>query len=110
MPRNSPASGPMQEYDQSSGEVARHLRAGRPLEDVLRDLRTQGRTMGDSVLILARAQAIELDRAQELVVTSDTWRDHREAYDSVEDAFWSYLEARGKVREDGSMEINASDL
>jgi hypothetical protein len=100
----------MENYGHLPGEVARQLQAGKPLEQVLSDLRTAGKTMGDSVLILASAQQIEISRAQELVVTSKTWEDHREAYDSVENAFWSYLEARGKERDDGSLEINASDL
>lgn len=100
----------MHDNSDLAGEVARQLEAGKSLEDVLRNLRFQGRTMGDSVLILARAREIDMDRAQELVVTSDTWRDHREAYDSVADAFWSFLESRGKAGDDGSLEINASDL
>lgn len=100
----------MPAHDQLSNEVARQLRAGRPLDEVLDDLRGQGKSMGDSILILATAQDLEIDRAQEVVVTSHTWRDHREAFDSAESAFWSYLEARGKERDDGSMEINASDL
>jgi hypothetical protein len=100
----------MPEHARISGEVARQLQAGRPLEEVLNDLRIQGKTMGDSVLILASAQEIELDRAQQLIVTSETWRDHREAYDAAENAFWSFLESRGEERDDGSLEINASDL
>ena len=100
----------MPEYGQLPREVARQLQAGRPLEEVLSYLRALGKTMGDSVLILASGQEIELDKAQELVVTSDTWRDYRAAHDSVENAFWSYLEARGRERDDGSLEINASDL
>lgn len=100
----------MTERNQLVREVARKLGKGEPLEAVLRELRSHAHSMGDSILILASAQNIALECAQELVVRSETWRDYRDAYDSVESAFWGFLEDRGQKQKDGSIHIDASDL
>lgn len=100
----------MTQRNEIAREIAQKLGEGEPLEAVMAELRSRAYSMGDAILILASAKNIALDRAQELVVRSETWRDQRDAYDSVETAFWSYLEARSQKQEDGSIRIDASDL
>ncbi len=90
--------------------VTAQFARGESLENVLTRLRADGHGMAESVAILADAQGLELDEAKRLVVLSDTWLDHRDAYDSVEASFWDSLEQHGHQQEDGSFRINASDL
>ncbi len=55
------------------------------VEDLLREFRTSGRTMLESVLYLAKATGWPVSRAKQAVHDSQTWADQREEMEAFHD-------------------------
>jgi len=79
-------------------------------EAILRELRDAGASTADCVMLLADARGIELAEAQERVVNSAVWEDHRETYLRLEKEFWKAAEQLGEIQPDGSIRIDLRDL
>lgn len=90
--------------------VASSAAEGSQMPNLLRALRENGYSMGESSVALAEGLDIDLGTAQRIVLESQVWADHQVTQAQAEEQFWEALEELGKRTEDGSIEINLSDF
>lgn len=88
--------------------VAALAAAGRQTNEILRYLRDQGYSMGESTVAVAEGLRIDLGVAQELVIENLVWADYRLVQAQAQESLWEALEQLGSSREDGSIEIDLS--
>jgi hypothetical protein len=60
---------------------------GASAEDLLRLFRQQGASMLESVKLTRKLNSISLKEAQDLVLFSETWADHKENHERLQEAF-----------------------
>lgn len=77
---------------------------GASVEDLLRLFRQQGASMLESVKLTRKLNSISLKEAQDLVLFSETWADHKENHERLQEAFAeALLEIEKDVRDDGNL-------
>lgn len=75
-------------------EAAQAMQArGLAMEEILAQLRASGVTIIDSVKIIRRIENVDLGKAKEIIDSSDTWGDRRDADELIRGiAFQAALE------------------
>ncbi|HET9225983.1 MAG TPA: hypothetical protein VFR31_04910 [Thermoanaerobaculia bacterium] len=69
-------------------EKARQLQtAGASDEELLRILRQEGASMMESVKLMRELKSVSLREAQDIVHLSDTWADHKESHEQLQETF-----------------------
>jgi hypothetical protein len=101
----------MADRRESAASLVRSLASqGMPSDSLIQELRSRGYAMGESSVALSEGLSIGLDVAQRMIVESEVWADFQLTQAAAQDAFMKAIEEIGERREDGSIEINLSEL